>query len=57
MVKAKKGQSTLEYIIVFTAIIGAVLLVANTVVKEKATNIMTHAAEQAEAAANHLTFE
>lgn len=57
MFRQKRAQSTLEYIIVFTAIVGAVLVAANTVIRPRVQNIITHTAEQAETAVNHISFE
>ncbi|MFH0762556.1 MAG: class III signal peptide-containing protein [Candidatus Omnitrophota bacterium] len=57
MLRSKKAQSTLEYIIIFTAIVGAVLLAANTIIKPKVGNIIDHAATQAETAVEHISFE
>lgn len=33
--KKRRGQSTLEYVIILAAIIGAIVVVANTVLKPK----------------------
>lgn len=57
MLRAKKAQSTLEYIIIFTAIVGAVLLAANAIIKPKMQNIIEHTATQAETAVQHISFE
>ncbi|MDD5560991.1 MAG: class III signal peptide-containing protein [Candidatus Omnitrophica bacterium] len=57
MLKQKKAQSTLEYIIIFTAIIGAVILAANSIIKPKMNNMLDHVATQAETAVNHVNFE
>jgi hypothetical protein len=35
MKRFSKGQSTLEYVIILSAVIGAIVLVANTVLKPK----------------------
>lgn len=35
MRRLKKGQSTLEYVIILSAVIGAIIVVANTVMKPK----------------------
>ena len=53
----KKGQSTLEYIIIFTAIVGAILLAANTVLKPKVGNMIEHVTSEAENAVNHVSFK
>jgi len=57
MFKGKKAQSTLEYIIIFTAIVGAVLLAANAIIKPKVQNMIEHTATQAETAVQHINFE
>ena len=53
----KKGQSTLEYIIVFTVIVGAVLFAANTLLRQRMQNILDHVSGQAETAVKHISFE
>lgn len=57
MSRSRKAQSTLEYIIIFTAIVGAVLWAANTVIKGKMQNIINHVGTQAETAVSHVNFE
>ena len=57
MLRSRKAQSTLEYIIIFTAIVGAILLAANAVIKPKLGNIFEHVGNQAEKAVNHINFE
>lgn len=37
MKKRKKGQGILEYVVVLTAIVGVVILIAATVVRDNAT--------------------
>ena len=37
MRRLRKGQSTLEYVIILSAVIGAIIVVANTVMKPKLT--------------------
>lgn len=56
MLRSKKAQSTLEYIIIFTAIVGAILLAANTVIKPRLGNMLNHVGTQAETAVNHVNF-
>lgn len=53
----KKGQSTLEYIIVLTAIVAAIIVVANTVIKDRVSNMFGHVANQAETAVRKINFE
>lgn len=57
MFKLKKAQSTLEYIIVFTTIVAAILLVSNTIIRPKMGNMLEHVTNQAETAVNHVNFE
>lgn len=57
MLRSRKAQSTLEYIIIFTVVVAAILLAANTVIRNKMGNIITHVATQAETAVNHVNFE
>ena len=57
MLRQKKAQGTLEYIIIFTAIVAAILVVANGTVKEKITSMLTHATTQADKAVGHIDFE
>jgi hypothetical protein len=56
MFKAKKAQGTLEYIIIFTAIVAAILLAANTVIKTRVGNILDHATDQAEKSVKKINF-
>lgn len=57
MLKQKKAQSTLEYIIIFTAVVGAILLAANSIIKPKMNTMLDHVASQAETAVKHVNFE
>jgi len=56
MFKAKKAQGTLEYIIVFTVIVAAILLAANTFIRERVKNILDHSTQQAEKAVEKINF-
>lgn len=56
MSNLRKAQSTLEYIIVFTVIVGAILLAANTLIRTKMSSIFTHVTDQAEKAVKHVDF-
>lgn len=56
MLRNKKAQSTLEYIIIFTVIVGVVLVAANGIIKSKMENIFNHVAEQTETAVDHIDF-
>ncbi|MDD5681434.1 MAG: class III signal peptide-containing protein [Candidatus Omnitrophica bacterium] len=57
MLRQKRAQSTLEYIIIFTAVVGAILLAANTIIKPKVTNMLEHVAGEAETAVSHVSFQ
>ena len=57
MLTGKKAQSTLEYIITFTVIVGAILFAANTVIRGKMQNILEHVSNQAETAVKHINFQ
>jgi len=57
MLRQKRAQSTLEYIIIFTAVVGAILLAANTIIKPKVNSMLEHVAEEAENAVQHVSFQ
>lgn len=57
MLMSKKAQSTLEYIIIFTAIVGAIILAATKIIQPKVGNMLEHVSNQAESAVNHINFE
>ena len=57
MLTGKKAQSTLEYIITFTVIVGAILLAANTMIRGRVENMLNHVSNQMEVAVNHINFE
>lgn len=57
MLRSRKAQSTLEYIIIFTAVVGAILWGANTIIKPKMQNIIDHVGTQAETAVKNVNFE
>ncbi len=48
MTKRKCGQSTLEYIIIFTAVVGAIWFATSTIVKPRTVNIIDKAMKSAE---------
>jgi len=56
MSKQKRAQSTLEYIIVFTVIVAAILVVANSAIREKVQSMLNHTANQTEEAVKHINF-
>ena len=55
MLRKRKAQSTLEYIIIFTAIVAAILVVANAL-KPKITNMIGHASDEAVEAVEEIDF-
>lgn len=57
MGKQKKGQSTLEYIIVFTVIVAAILFASNTFIRGRITEIINHTTQQAVEAVDHVNFK
>jgi len=57
MLRSRKAQSTLEYIIIFTAVVGAILWAANSIIKPKMQTIINHVGTQAESAVNHVNFQ
>jgi hypothetical protein len=57
MFKASKAQSTLEYIIIFTVVVGAILYAANTFIRGRMQNIVDHVSDEAVKAVNHVNFE
>lgn len=48
MLRSRKAQSTLEYVIVFTAIVAAIIIFANSVMKKKVQGSMEHVANEME---------
>ncbi len=52
----KKAQSTLEYVIVFTAIVAAIIIFANTVMKQKVQDSLTTTADKMETQVNKIDF-
>lgn len=56
MFRQKRAQGTLEYIIVFTVIVAAILLASNTFIRERVKNILDHSTQQAENAVKKIKF-
>jgi len=46
MLRTRKGQSTLEYVIVFTAIVAAIILFANTLMRQRVGASLDHVSDQ-----------
>lgn len=57
MLRSKKGQSTLEYIIIFTVVVGAILFAANNMLKPRVNAMFDHVTNQAVTAVQHINFE
>lgn len=56
MLRQKKAQSTLEYIIIFTVIVAAILLAANNIVKTKIGSMINHTVTEADNAVSYINF-
>ncbi|MBL7081313.1 MAG: class III signal peptide-containing protein [Candidatus Omnitrophica bacterium] len=56
MIGARKAQSTLEYIIIFTAVVAAIIIFANTVMKKKVQSSLEHVADQMESEVKKIDF-
>ena len=56
MFRQRKAQGTLEYIIVFTVIVAAILLASNTFIRDRINNMLNHSTQQAENAVNKINF-
>jgi len=56
MLRQKKAQSTLEYIIIFTVIVAAILVAANSFVRPKVQNMINHTTTAAENAVSYINF-
>ena len=54
--KRYKGQSTLEYVIILAAIIGAIVLVASTVLKPKLQSTYSGLTDKMKAKADTVNF-
>lgn len=52
----KKGQSTLEYVIILTAIIAGVLIAAKSFVQPKVSSSLEHVSTQMETAVRNINF-
>ncbi|MDD4907727.1 MAG: hypothetical protein PHJ00_01535 [Candidatus Omnitrophica bacterium] len=53
---SRKAQSTLEYVIVFTAIVAAIIVFANTVMRQKVQSSLTTTADKMETQVNKIDF-
>ncbi|MBN3038969.1 MAG: class III signal peptide-containing protein [Candidatus Omnitrophica bacterium] len=55
LIFGKKGQSTLEYVIIWTAIIAAILVAANTVFRSAIENAVDETSTKIETEVQNLT--
>ncbi|HNX80706.1 MAG TPA: hypothetical protein PKL77_00975 [Candidatus Omnitrophota bacterium] len=51
-----KGQSTLEYVIILTAVIAVILVFAGTVFKKNVQNSAEHVSGQMETQVNRISY-
>jgi Flp pilus assembly pilin Flp len=54
---ARKGQSTLEYVIVLTAIIAVVIVVAGNALKNSTQNSLNHVSAQMETQVKKVNYQ
>ena len=52
----KKGQSTMEYVIVFTVIVAAIILAASQYVKPSVMGSISHVSSEMEAGVSKINF-
>lgn len=52
----KKGQSTLEYVLVLTAIIGAIMVAAQTIIRPGVSNTLNSVTNQMETQVSRINF-
>ena len=57
MFRRKRGQSTLEYIAVFAAIVGAIIVFAYTKLKPAVQNVMDSSATKISTATSNFTSQ
>ena len=57
MFRRKRGQSTLEYIAVFAAIVGAIIVFAYTKLKPALQNVMDSSATKISTATSNFTSQ
>lgn len=56
MLRRIRGQSTLEYVIILAAIVGAIILVANSVLKPKIQSTYSGLADKMESKVGEVDF-
>jgi uncharacterized protein (UPF0333 family) len=52
----KRGQSTLEYVLVLTAIIAAVIVAANSFIKPRVEDSLNHVTSQMNSQVHRISF-
>ncbi|MCU0666753.1 MAG: hypothetical protein MUF05_06640 [Candidatus Omnitrophica bacterium] len=52
----KKGQSTLEYVVILTAIVAAIVVVANKVIGNRVQDSLTHVGDQMKSGVDKIKF-
>lgn len=52
----KKGQSTLEYVIIITAIVAGIIFAATKYLKPRVQNAMDHATDEMESGVERIKF-
>ncbi|MFZ2604036.1 MAG: hypothetical protein WBI28_03000 [Candidatus Omnitrophota bacterium] len=52
----KKGQSTLEYVIIITAIVAGIIFAATTFLKPRVQNALDHATSEMESGVEKINF-
>ncbi|MDD2690118.1 MAG: hypothetical protein PHT41_08230 [Candidatus Omnitrophica bacterium] len=55
--KRNKGQSTLEYLLILTGIIAAIIVATQSVVKPTVGNIFNKVTNEAQNAVSHLNYQ
>ncbi len=56
MLRCRKAQSTLEYVIVFTAIVAGIIIFANTVMKKNVQGSLEDVANKMDAKVKTIDF-
>lgn len=56
MFRKTRGQSTLEYVIILAAIVGAIIMVANSVLKPKIQSTYSGLADKMESKVEEVNF-
>ncbi len=55
--KKKQGQSTLEYLLILTGIVAAIIVATQNVVKPTVANMFNKVTNEAQNAVNHINFQ